>query len=1008
MDLLNDLEELLKRLGVPAPAWLITVVVVLLLAGLAGPVLAPITALIRYGVTLVKWLLTRRYSSERRRQRQRAKFAKHLDRQLDNLELQEEWRDDKFAELEAEVEIERTWRSRVLRRLLPLPGVSPRRVRSLSKALAGGSEQLVLVEGEPGAGKSVALRHLAHRLARRAERSGNPRRVVPLYLNLKAMDIPPDEVSADRIRQFVLDTLTEVNNRYVQEMLDEEFDRGLDDGTWLFLFDSFDEIPDILSALDARAVIPAYAGAIADFLTFTNCRGVVATRDFSSPDTTRFTRCRILRLSHKQQLTLIRRADLPLPIDRATRDGLARASQDVATFAGNPMFLGLLCEHMRTASEFPTSSHTVFEDYLTHRLHRDADRIRARFGVAVEFVRAGAERIAYTMTATARMGLEPTRSALLAAVSDHDLSPNSLNKILDVLEYTRLGRTRTTSRGEVTFSFIHRRFQEYFATCMVIKDRTPLGVTDLLDVDAWRETAVTLLQVQEDGATRQLLTEATTRLDRYATDLDEEGFRWPADCRHLLGILAAGLESKPEAIPAELRSQAGEPLARAWDDGHRLDRRRALDYVVLAEPELAERMLVEAFTADNKYLRQAAFQAAGRLRTISAPLRAQIRRTLLGLAANLRSTFRPGTITTEVRRLREPAEYLSLVRFLAVAAPVAYLLPAAIVAACIWSLKVEPTALTPAWTQVAGFGLLTAMFAACTTGCVYLQLCGRVPLYVTKVWHRVLLVSAAAINAIMCVAIGLANRAPWTEPAAVKPILLVVCGYAVIVPLSVSWAVLTDHTLRPVLLPVLPIVLLTALLTGRARFPLPPPVRRRTPASRRGNHQWLVDQLGALVLLLLIALAILSLVLENRVPAVGIVLALGLIVAMIAWWSSLFGLALRRRAHLATTADEVLDVFARASASSTLSILVARFNARRVTADPAVRGAVETLVGEMERAKWTSPAAPVRLACPSLAARPVRRYRLLDTFLLRELTTFYASEIDEATLDDMARLAELE
>ena len=52
-------------------------------------------------------------------------------------------------------------------------------------------------------------------------------------------------------------------DRDIEQFLEEEFDRGMQEGTWLFLFDSFDEIPEILSATSANEAIEAYAGAVA-------------------------------------------------------------------------------------------------------------------------------------------------------------------------------------------------------------------------------------------------------------------------------------------------------------------------------------------------------------------------------------------------------------------------------------------------------------------------------------------------------------------------------------------------------------------------------------------------------------------------------------------------------------------------------------------------------------------------------------------------------------------------
>ncbi|MET9634757.1 NACHT domain-containing protein, partial [Lentzea sp. NPDC006480] len=657
---------------------MIEVLTILLLAGSVIAILTPIAAVLRKCWNAVRWMTRGRIGDERRRQRRRKMFAKHLHNVLWNIELQEDWRDEKYAELEAEVEIERSWRRRWMLRLLPFRRPALRRVDSLSEALRRSSEPLILLEGEPGAGKSVALRHLARVMIGRAVKSDKPKVILPLYINLKSLDIRPDLVSPDGIRAFLLAKLAEANSRDIQEVLDEEFDRGLKDGTWLFLFDSFDEIPDILSADDAQQIAPKYAQAIAGFLgPFTRCRGIVASRDFSSPNIVQFTRFRILRLSPRQQRKLIKRADLDRPVYRAMLEGLATASQDITTFAGNPMFLGLLCEHMRIGIEFPASSHTVFEQYLTHRLRRDRDRIRARFGRDVDFIRAGAEEIAFLMASTPRMGLTPTRSVLRAmAPAMQRVAPTVLNTILDALVYSKLGRADSNADGEPTFSFVHRRFQEYFSTCVVISDpkRVPMAV--LLENDQWRETAVTLLQVQDSDATRPLLADARGILRRHAAAVIHGDFRWPPGCLHLLGILATGLETHPAKVTDEIRSLIDCIVQRAWNRGHRLDKRRAVAFAGLLTFPIADELLTAAFRSRNEFLREVAFRTAGSLPQLSEDLRGQIRLTLLGLTCSTAIYTKRASAIAQIKRLAHPREFLTQLDLLTITFPLALMFSA--------------------------------------------------------------------------------------------------------------------------------------------------------------------------------------------------------------------------------------------------------------------------------------------------------------------------------------------
>jgi hypothetical protein len=1039
-DPFERIKKYLGELNIHPTGWVLTVFIFLILATIFVGLMKPLVPVLRYGWIITKWMAKRRLSAERRNQRKRRMFAKHLNNQLLQLELQEDWRDEKYAELEAEVEIERSWRYQWMRLFLPFRTPVLRRVRSLSRALAKSSESLILLEGEPGAGKSIALRHLARMMAQWAAKRKNPQTVIPLYLNLKTLDIRPADISADKIRQFVLDTLTSVNSRDVQEVLDDSFDRGMDEGTWLFLFDSFDEIPDILGADDARLVAPKYARAIADFLApFSRCRGIVASRDFSTPDITQYIRFRILRLSRRQQDRLIKRADLDRPVDRALRTGLETASKDVSTFAGNPMFLGLLCEHMKNGRGFPVTSHAVFEEYLTHRLQRDAERIMSRYGVSAEFVRAGAEEVAFVIAATPGMSLKPTRAALLAkAATLHRVSPTTLNTILDALEYSKLGRDNSVTGGD-TFEFMHRRFQEYFATCVVIDDSRRVPVAALFDNDQWRETAVTLLQVQSAAATEPLMAEAHRRLRHYVANLDSAGFQWPPGCRHLLGILATGLETHPEKITDDMRSLVDQILERAWDQGHRLDKRRALAYVGLASDPVTERLLSEAFRSRNEFLREGAFRAAGSLPALSDNLRAHIRRSLLGLAGTFELYTSHGSTIAQIKRLPAPVEFLRILSLLTVALPMAAILSVGgMFAGLLYELTIQrpETAVSvvvvilDAVILMLGVSIVRKLFSIAG-----LNRGGRLVTSILRgtLHGRIVRVLAQSIlltlNALLCTVSTGALAGLIGANSVPEWIVLSYFVYAALWPAAVSWGCRTGIGIHPLLWPLLPLLLMSV---GSSRFPAfvkgqDSILRATHPQPLRAIYRALVDIVrpalpkiarGLAVSPLLIAfLAIFVLATGHKLGIVGYVaaqcvaiaalVAIALIIVMV----TATNISLYRGANRVRTSTDLLALVARASMNASLNLLISRFSFQRVTADPAVCRTVERLVGEIEQAQVRAEVQSkllMRAACPSLAACDLPTRWLLESFVFRDFTTLQVRDIREETIDDLARLAETE
>src|SRR5205085_11726987 len=81
-------------------------------------------------------------------------------------------------------------------------------------------------------------------------------------------------------------------------------------------------------------------------------------------------RFRILSLGDDYRRRLIRRADLPSEVERELIGQLELSGPGVGATSRNPMFLGLLCQHMRKGNPFPENAHVVFEDYVETRLQR--------------------------------------------------------------------------------------------------------------------------------------------------------------------------------------------------------------------------------------------------------------------------------------------------------------------------------------------------------------------------------------------------------------------------------------------------------------------------------------------------------------------------------------------------------------------------------------------------------------------------------------------------------------
>ncbi|WP_433267073.1 NACHT domain-containing protein [Actinosynnema sp. CS-041913] len=609
------IEQLRQALPFSVPSWAVTTLLLLALLGALGSLASSWLPLVRLGARLFFRLIDR---GDRRRARRRALFADHVESGLRRLAEREEWRDSRYAELEAELEVFTP------ARFLPFRRVARglRRVPSLSEALRRSDERVLLLEGDPGAGKSVALRHLAQRMAAEAMRGPTERGTIPVYVDLKTF-APTHPPTSEDVREFVFASLNRARDRDVEQFLSEEFPRGLEQGTWLFLFDSFDEIPAVLGAADADEAIVAYADAIHAFLhASTRCRGVVASREFRGPGRAAWPMLRIVPLTERRKHDLIQRVDLPLSVERMLVYGLADADEAVRQLSDSPLFLSLLCEYARETGALPPNAHVVLESYVDHRLRRD---VRPDGDVGPSVVREVAEELAFTMAVS---GLSVVRSEAVDVIAARLGRPAAdVRRAVDALVYTKLARAED---GRLTFA--HRRMQEYFATCAVLRRPDRVDSRTLLTDGRWREVAVTLFQTQEPTRHAGLLAEAAALLPERSRQ------RWPPGVLYLLRLLADGLGRPGHGIA----ERVGDLLRVAWLDGVRYDRKWALEVVAAADRDTAAWLLKFGFASESEWLRQEAYRQVRRVPDVAGELAGQVRQTLLDLSVGgrLRRDFR--------------------------------------------------------------------------------------------------------------------------------------------------------------------------------------------------------------------------------------------------------------------------------------------------------------------------------------------------------------------------------
>jgi hypothetical protein len=145
-------------------------------------------------------------------------------------------------------------------------------------------------------------------------------------------------------------------------------------------------------------------------------------------------------------------------------------------------------------------------------------------------------------------------------------SSGDIGRYMNALEYLKLARSeqQAVPGSPEYFTFSHRRFQEYFATCIVLSDLTRISPRLLLTDGRWRETAVVNLQTQPAEEFAPILAEASELLQemtRKIPDLIADPYAYinPKSSSDVPSVL------KPFAWPGG--ATASFKPATGWIDG---------------------------------------------------------------------------------------------------------------------------------------------------------------------------------------------------------------------------------------------------------------------------------------------------------------------------------------------------------------------------------------------------------------------------------------------------------
>jgi NACHT domain len=528
-----------------------------------------------------------------------------LDSKMQTLDIETNWSIENFIPLDAEVEI--ITNNKKKRTITDLLGA----IKKLKK------ERTFLVLGEPGSGKSVALRKLCRDLLRE---EANTVYKIPLYINLKEWALTErwtneNLPTTESLENFILKNLTGRGvDTGIRRFFEIYYTRLYDLGRLYFILDSFDEIPAVLDEKENSKLIKKLSSVIYDFLKGSRdeqSQGILSSRNFRKPNSDYFQTKTTLEIRPFTENKVIESFAKQLNNADDIVNIIFKDKRELSSIVRNPFLASLIIEFIRnhTNKSLPENLSEAYSSYLDKTL-KDDNGIESldEYGLEYKDIIDGA--IIFSQEMFERRSLEIPINTL------RNKYPNlQIDSIIDILKSCRLGRGN--NRDSNKFSFVHRRFAEYFYVQYLIRNPDLVDIKSIPHDSQMRDALVLYCEVGEFSKVKEIADYCWAEITN-SKDVKK------SNVIHCLRFLSDAFRGRIECIQHFRKDLANFLNDHLHQDIDIISLKIVIESVSLLEEKELDLIISKAMTFDNFWINDVAIKSCRHLNNISKELELKI------------------------------------------------------------------------------------------------------------------------------------------------------------------------------------------------------------------------------------------------------------------------------------------------------------------------------------------------------------------------------------------------